>query len=62
VPGGIAFERLAGRGYEVRTSSSLAGTWDLHAVAPTGSGMVTIPLMANGGPHRFYRVVVTLVP
>jgi len=62
VPGGIAFERLAGRGYEVRTASSLAGTWDLHAVAPTGSGMVTIPLMANGGPRRFYRVVVTLVP
>jgi hypothetical protein len=62
VPGGIAFERLAGRFYEVRTSTSLAGAWDLHAVAPAGSGTVTIPLMANGGPRRFYRVVVTLIP
>jgi autotransporter-associated beta strand protein len=62
VPGGIAFERLTGRVYEVRTSTTLAGAWDLHAVAPAGSGTVTIPLMENGGPRRFYRVVVTLEP
>ncbi len=62
VPGGIGFERLANRVYEVRTSTSLGGAWDLHAVAPAGTGWIVIPLMENGGPRRFYRVVVTLVP
>ncbi len=59
-PAGLTFTRVAGRSYVVQTSILLGGGWTFHATAPAGTGPVTIPLLANGGPRRFYRVVATL--
>jgi hypothetical protein len=58
---GISFTRVAGRGYEVQTSTNL-GTWSLHAEVPPGAGPVTVPPPPNPGTVRFYRVVIRLLP
>jgi regulation of enolase protein 1 (concanavalin A-like superfamily) len=58
---GLTFTRVAGRNYEILTSTTL-GLWSSLGMAPAGTGPVTIPHPANPGPHRFYKVVITQVP
>jgi hypothetical protein len=58
---GLSFTRIAGRTYEVQTTTDL-GIWTLHSSVPAGTGPVTVPHPAVPGPLRFYRVIIRMLP
>lgn len=59
---GITFTRLAGRIYQVETSTLLSGNWNAHADPVSGTGAVTIPHPQDSGSRRFYRVKISYSP
>ena len=55
---GLFFNRVEGRSYRIETTANLQDEWTTHAIVPSGSGSVTIPIIPTGEPRRFYRVAV----